>query len=414
MKLLVIHQNFPGQFRQVVLAAIDRRYEVLAIGRDTAPGIAGVKTYRYHAASRAPGDIHPYLTRYEQAVTDGQKVFEVLNRLKHSGYRPDVILAHPGWGETLFVKDVYPATPLIYYCEYYYRAQGADSGFDPEFPRATRESSRLRVLNSLHLLNLEQCDIAIAPTRWQRSLFPAAYQSAIRVIHEGVIQGSCLAKAGVVRLPNGIELRAGQPIVTYVARNLEPYRGFHSFMRAIPPIQSVCPDAQIIIVGGDDVSYGCKPVGYANWRSRMEAEVSFDHSTVHFTGKLPYRTYRAVLDCSKVHVYLTYPFVLSWSLLEAMSAGCVVVASDTAPVRDVIVDRHNGMLVDFFDHHGIAKRITKVLDSVDEYDCLRRAAKLTASRFDVEYGTKQYFEVFENAMSGHLKKQPEPQLDREI
>jgi glycosyltransferase involved in cell wall biosynthesis len=167
-------------------------------------------------------------------------------------------------------------------------------------------------------------------------------------------------------------------------------------------------------VGGDDVSYGCKPVGYANWRSRMQAEVSFDHSTVHFTGKLPYWTYRAILDCSKIHVYLTYPFVLSWSLLEAMAAGCVVVASDTAPVREVIVDGHNGMLVDFFDHHGIAKRITKVLDSVDEYDSLRSAAKLTASRFDVEYGTKHYFEVFESAMSGHLKKQPETQFDREL
>ncbi|QXI01877.1 glycosyltransferase family 4 protein [Pseudomonas monsensis] len=414
MKLLVIHQNFPGQFRHVVLAAIDRRYEILAIGRDTAPGIAGVKIYRYRAASRAPGGIHPYLTRYEQAVTDGQKVFEILSWLKHSGYRPDVILAHPGWGETLFVKDVYPDAPLIHYCEYYYRARGADSGFDPEFPRATRESSRLRVLNSLHLLNLEQCDIAIAPTRWQRSLFPAAYQSAIRVIHEGVIQSSCLAKVGDVRLPNGVELRAGQPIVTYVARNLEPYRGFHSFMRAIPHIQAECPDAQIIIVGGDEVSYGCKPVGYANWRSKMEAEICFDDSRVHFTGKLPYRTYRAVLDCSKVHVYLTYPFVLSWSLLEAMAVGCAVIASDTAPVREVIVDGHNGLLVDFFDHHAIAKRIARVLESAGEYDRLRSAAKLTASRFNVEYGTKQYFEVFENATSGYLKKQPAPQFGREV
>ncbi|MGU3346544.1 glycosyltransferase family 4 protein [Pseudomonas monsensis] len=414
MKLLVIHQNFPGQFRHVVLAAIDRRYEILAIGRDTAPGIAGVKIYRYRAASRAPGGIHPYLTRYEQAVTDGQKVFEILSWLKHSGYRPDVILAHPGWGETLFVKDVYPDAPLIHYCEYYYRARGADSGFDPEFPRATRESSRLRVLNSLHLLNLEQCDIAIAPTRWQRSLFPAAYQSAIRVIHEGVIQSSSLAKTGAVRLPNGVELRAGQPIVTYVARNLEPYRGFHSFMRAIPHIQAECPDAQIIIVGGDEVSYGCKPVGYANWRSKMEAEICFDDSRVHFTGKLPYRTYRAVLDCSKVHVYLTYPFVLSWSLLEAMAVGCAVIASDTAPVREGIVDGHNGLLVDFFDHHAIAKRIARVLESAGEYDRLRSAAKLTASRFNVEYGTKQYFEVFENATSGYLKKQPAPQFGREV
>lgn len=411
MKLLVIHQNFPGQFRHVVLAALDRRDEVVAIGRDTAPGLAGVKIHRYRATSRAPGNVHPYLIRYEQAVIDGQKVFEMLTRLKRSGYQPDVILAHPGWGETLFAKDVYPDTPLIHYCEYYYRAQGADCGFDLEFRRATRESSRLRVLNSLHLLNIEQCDIAIAPTRWQRSLFPAAYRSAIRVIHEGIVQGSDLAKTAAVVLPNGIELRAGHPIVTYVARNLEPYRGFHSFIRAIPQIQAACPNAQIIVIGGDGVSYGRMPSEYANWRSRMEAEVSFDHSRVHFTGKLPYQTYRAVLQCSKVHVYLTYPFVLSWSLLEAMASGCVIVASDTAPVKEVIVDEVNGLLVDFFDHQTIAKRVSEVLRSVDGYECLASAAKLTASRFDVKSGVSQYFDVFESAMSGHSNKQVVPQFD---
>ncbi|MED7668764.1 glycosyltransferase [Pseudomonas moraviensis subsp. stanleyae] len=401
MKLLLVHQNFPGQFRHVALAAMARRDEVVAIGRDTAPGIAGVTIHRYRATSRAPGNIHPYLIRYEQAVIDGQKVFEILSRLKRSGYQPDVILAHPGWGETLFAKDVYPDTPLVHYCEYYYRAQGADSGFDPEFPQATRESARLRVLNSLHLLNLEQCDVAIAPTQWQRSLFPAAYRSAIRVIHEGVVQGADLAEVGAVRLPNGIELKAGQPIVTYVARNLEPHRGFHSFMRAIPLIQAECPEAQIIVVGGDDVSYGRKAVGYANWRSRMEAEVSFDHSSVHFTGKLPYQTYRAVLQCSTVHVYLTYPFVLSWSLLEAMASGCVIVASDTAPVKEVIVDGVNGVLVDFFDHQGVAANVCRVLKSSGEYDGLASAAKLTASRFSVKSGVSQYFEVFASAMSGN-------------
>jgi glycosyltransferase involved in cell wall biosynthesis len=215
-------------------------------------------------------------------------------------------------------------------------------------------------------------------------------------------------------LPNGIELKAGQPIVTYVARNLEPYRGFHSFMRAIPLIQAECPDAQIIVVGGDGVSYGSKPVGYPDWRSRMEAEVSFDHSRVHFTGKLPYQTYRAVLACSKVHVYLTYPFVLSWSLLEAMASGCVVVASDTAPVREVIVDGANGVLVDFFDHQGIARSVSKVLKSAGEYDGLASAAKLTAGRFSVESGVNQYFEVFASAISGHNDIPTVPPFDRGV
>lgn len=400
MKLLVVHQNFPGQFRHVLLAAVARGDEVLAIGRDTAPGLDGVRLFRYRTGRKTPASIHPYLIRYEQAVIDGQKVFTILTRLKQAGYRPDVVLAHPGWGETLFVKDVFPDTPLVHYCEYYYQAHGADSGFDPEFARAESESSRLRVLNSMHLLNLEQCDIAIAPTHWQRSLFPQAYRSRIKVIHEGVVQSSSVAQVESVVLPCGAELKAGQPIVTYVARNLEPYRGFHSFMRAIPQIQAACPSARIVIVGGDEVSYGRMPAEYANWRCRMLAEVKFDHSRVHFTGKLPYQTYRAILQLSTVHVYLTYPFVLSWSLLEAMASGCVVVASDTAPVREVVVDGANGMLVDFFDCQAIAGRVSKVLNSCGEYAALQLAAKKTASEFDVTAGTKQYFELFENATSG--------------
>lgn len=400
MKLLVIHQNFPGQFRHVAMEALRRCHGVVAVGRDTAPGLPGVKLFRYRPGRKGECGVHPFLLRYEEAVFDGQKVFEILTKLKQAGYRPDVILAHPGWGETLFVKDAYPDVPLIHFCEYYYREHGADSGFDPEFPRAVGESSRLRVLNSMHLLNLDQCDIAIAPTQWQRSLFPEVYQAKIRVIHEGVIQSYASAKVASVILPCGHVLIEGQPIVTYVARNLEPYRGFHSFMRAIPHIQAECPNAQIVIVGGDEVSYGRAPVRYANWRRRMESEVSFNNSTVHFTGKLPYQAYREVLQLSKAHVYLTYPFVLSWSMLEVMMSGCVVIGSDTAPVKEVIVDGVNGMLVDFFDPEAIAGKVCEVLQSGGRFDCMRAAARLTAGTFDVSMGVERYFSLFEEVMAG--------------
>lgn len=288
MNLLIIHQNFPGQFRHVALEALRRRLGVIAVGRDTAPGVAGVRLYRYRPSRKKFNGVHCYLHKYEEAVSDGQKVKRILLGLNRAGFQPDVILAHPGWGETLFVKDVYPDVPLVHFCEYYYRAHGADSGFDPEFPCAMDASSRLRVLNSLHLLSIEQCDVGIAPTQWQRSLFPQAYQSKIRVIHEGVVQVVELEKVESVTLPNGCVIKAGQPVVTYVARNLEPYRGFHSFMRAIPRIQKICPNTQIIVIGGDGVSYGRMPVGYPNWRSKMLAEVDVDISRVHFVGKLPY------------------------------------------------------------------------------------------------------------------------------
>ncbi len=248
----------------------------------------------------------------------------------------------------------------------------------------------------MHLLNIEQCDIGIAPTKWQRSLFPKAYQSKIRVIHEGVVQDFAPDKNEFVKLPSGCVIETGQPIVTYAARNLEPYRGFHSFMRCIPFIQNQCPNAQIIIAGGDDVSYGGKPIGYPNWRSKMVSELEYDFSNVHFTGKVPYQTYRSLLKLSKAHVYLTYPFVLSWSLLEAMASGCLVIGSDTAPVREVIEDGVNGMLVGFFDVEAIAEEVCRVLKSVGEFDSQKEAAKLTASKFDVANGMKGYFEVFES------------------
>lgn len=398
MNLLIIHQNFPGQFRHVALEALRGRMGVIAIGRDTAPGIAGVKLFRYRPSRKMINGVHDYLHRYEEAVLDGQQVQRILKRLSQAGFRPDVVLAHPGWGETLFVKDVYPDVPLVHFCEYYYRACGADFGFDPEFPCAMDASSRIRVLNSMHLLNVEQCDAGIAPTQWQRGLFPKIYQSKIRVIHEGIVQFGESEKVESVTLPSGRVIKAGQPIVTYVARNLEPYRGFHSFMRSIPHIQEKCPSAQFIVVGGDDVSYGRMPIGYSNWRSKMTAEVDFDVSKVHFVGKLPYQIYRSVLSLSKAHVYLTYPFVLSWSLLEAMASGCVVVGSNTAPVQEVIEDGISGILVDFFDAEEIATAVCRVLTSFAGFESVKDAARLKASEFDVVKGVSGYFEVFKELM----------------
>ncbi|MCX2542054.1 glycosyltransferase family 4 protein [Pseudomonas sp. COW5] len=398
MNLLIIHQNFPGQFRHVALEALHRRLVVVAVGRDTAPGVAGVKLYRYRPSRKNIYGAHACLHKCEEAVSDGQQVKRILLGLNQAGFRPDVILAHPGWGETLFVKDVYPEVPLVHLCEYYYRAQGADSDFDPEFPCAIDAFSRLGILNSMHLLNIEQCNVGIAPTQWQRSLFPKAYQSKIRVIHEGVVQVADSENLKSVTLSDGCTITAGQPVVTYVARNLEPYRGFHSFMRAIPRIQEICPNAQIIVIGGEGVSYGRMPVGYPNWRSKMLAEVDVDISRVHFVGKLTYQTYRSVLSLSKAHVYLTYPFVLSWSLLEAMASGCVVIGSDTAPVREIIESGANGILVDFFDAEGIASAVCRVLTSFGGFESMKDAARLKASEFDVVKGVSGYFEVFNELM----------------
>lgn len=399
MNVLLIHQNFPGQFRHLAQDLVKRdSRQLLAIGRDTAPGMAGVRLLRYRPHRSPSRQTHGYLRGFEDAVLHGQQVARLLLQQKSRGYRPDIILAHPGWGETLYAKDVFPDVPLVHFCEYYYHAQGADAGFDPEFPTSLDDLSRIRTRNALHLLNLEHCDLAITPTRWQHGLHPTQFHSKIRIAHEGValdrLRPDFQAR---LPLPNGQEVKAGQPVVTYVARNLEPYRGFHSFMRAIPRVLAGHPQAQVILVGGDDVSYGLQPKGAPNWRSRMLGEVDIDHSRVHFLGKLPYAQYLKVLQVSAAHVYLTYPFVLSWSMLEAMGSGCLLIGSDTAPVREVIRHGENGYLVDFFDPSAIADRTLEALHNPRNQLPLRVAARRTAQDYSVAKGLAAYHQLLAEA-----------------
>lgn len=403
MKLLFIHQNFPGQFRHIVAHLTKQPgVQVLAIGREQAPGLPGVRMLRYKPHRTASPHTHPYVRSFEDGVLHGQQVLRLLLELKAKGYHPDVIVAHPGWGETLYAKEAFPNAKLIHFCEYYYQAQGADAGFDPEYPLDLNGTASIRSRNALHLLNLENCDQAITPTQWQHSLHPKAYQDRIQVIHEGIDTANLGPDPeATLPLPNGKELKAGEPIITYVARNLEPYRGFHSFMRTLPKILKEHPTCQVVIVGGDYVSYGSKPKDAPNWRSKLLAENPIDLERVQFLGKVPYATYKKVLQVSAVHVYLTYPFVLSWSLLEAMASGCLIVGSDTAPVREVIRDGDNGLLVDFFKPDEIAERVLQGLAKPEAFNEFRKAAYITAQRYAIEYGNDHYVRaILANAGEG--------------
>jgi hypothetical protein len=399
-RILVIHQNFPGQFRHV-LAALQGRadVEVIGIGREGAPGMPGVQWLRYTTHRSATKETHPYCRSFENAVLHGQAVCRLLMQLKDKGFVPDVVLAHPGWGETLYLREVFPQTKLIHLCEWFYGANGPDMGFDPEFPAALDDRLRVSTWRAHHLLALEQCDVAIAPTQWQKSQFSATYQPKIQVLHEGIATDVLGPDPQAqLTLPNGQVLKAGDPVVTYVARNLEPYRGFHVFMRSLPTLLAAHPTCQVLIVGGDEVSYGRAPKNAKSWREALLREVNIDTSSetgrVHFLGKLPYAQYRRVLQVSAVHVYLTYPFVLSWSLLEALASGCAVVASDTAPVREVIRHRENGLLVDFFEGSQIVDAVQKVLADPDGMQAMRRAAvESVKERFAQAAGTAGYLDA---------------------
>ncbi len=378
MKSLFVHQNCPGQFRHLAPSLAADGHDVVFIGQKDKVTPKGVKRLEYAPHREVTPKMHPYLRGTEAAVLNGQAVARLAFSLKAKGYRPDVMIGNPGWGETLYLKDVWPEVPLISLCEFYYNGQGADVGFDPEFATGPDAVLRARTRTAQHLLAIEAADYAYSPTVWQRAQFPQVYQEKIRVIHDG-IDVDALAPDRSVRfaLPDGTVLTEADEVLTYVSRNLEPYRGFHSFMRALPGILEKRPNAQVVIVGGDGVSYGGRPKDAETWREKMLAEVGPLSERVRFTGRIPYKDYVSLMRISSVHVYLTYPFVLSWSMLEAMAAGAFVVGSRTPPVEEVIEDGRNGWLVDFFDPGAIANRVSEALACRNEMASLRAAARET-------------------------------------
>lgn len=403
MRFLFLHQNFPGQFRHLALhLSRDPRHQVVCLGQPQAVELPGIRLTRYRPRRTPAKTTHRYLQGIEGAVLAGQAVAEQLGKLRQQGFEPDVIIAHPGWGEAMYVKDIFPKAKLFNFCEFYYHADGADAGFDPAIPLSVDERARIRTRNMLHLYNLEYCDVAVSPTYWQRQVHPEAYHNRIQVIHEGINTHVAKPKADAsFTLRDGRVLNASHKVVTYVARNLEPYRGFPQFLQALSRLQEQRSDVEAVIIGGDDVSYGSRPKDAPNWREKMLREITLDPARTHFMGKLPYQTYLSALQISSAHIYLTYPFVLSWSMMEAMSTGCLVIGSRTPPVQEVLRDGHNGMLVDFFDTDALVQAMNKALDDPGRHQALRNAARSTIlNRYSIDAGIAQWEALIERELFG--------------
>jgi glycosyltransferase involved in cell wall biosynthesis len=392
MRICFIHQNLPAQYRHLIAALLQRGDQVLAIGEHSAvqrwslrhPNL-GVLGYRIPDAASLSA-VPPHLRMFNLQLARAEAVLQAVRQLCNRKLVPDVVVAHPGWGEAMFLRGALPDTPLLGYCEFYYRPAGADVGFDPEYPVDDRHWQRLQLRNMPHLLALHDMDAGWCPTRWQREQFPQEYQSQLQVLHEGIDTGLVRPDPQAHFTLGGHVLRHGDPIVTYVARNLEPYRGFHIFMRSLPLLQQLAPQALTVVVGGDEVSYGVRLPAGDSYRQRLMAELGdrVDWSRVLFTSRLPYGDFVKVLQVSAVHAYLSYPFVLSWSLLEAMAAGCCIVGSATPPVQEVIEDGVNGRLVDFFDHEGLARTLADALQHPEDLRALRQAARRTVrERYDL-------------------------------
>lgn len=371
MKILFIHQNFPGQFVHLAPALAKAGHEVhaLVLKKEVPDVWQGVKLHAYQPSKGTAPGVHPWALDLETKIIRAESVFRKCLALKEQGFHPDVVVAHPGWGESLFVKDVWPDTKLGLYCELNYTEHGNDVGFDPEFASTDPgDGCRLRLKNINNVMHFDIADAAISPTNFQADTYPWPFRSKIKVMHDG-IDSKVIApnKMATLQLRPGLTLSQGDEVVTFANRNLEPYRGYHVFMRALPELLKARPKAQVVIVGGDGVSYGKRPQGDRSWKQIFIDEVrpsidDSDWARVHFVGTLPHNQFVSLLQISSVHVYLTYPFVASWSLLEAMSAGCAVVASDTAPIHEFIDHEKHGLLTPFFDVQALTTNIVRVLE----------------------------------------------------
>ena len=393
MKFLFVHQNAPGQFLHLAPLLARRGHEVRFLTiRQGLPAVwGGVKVIQYRPERGSTPGIHPWVGDLETKVIRGEAAFRACLRLRTEGYEPDVVLGHPGWGECLFIKDVWPTARLGLYCEFFYQAHGADVGFDPEFPSDdVTVASRMRMKNANIWLHLDQADAAWSPTQWQAGGFPQPLRQKIAVMHDGIDTRSIVpAQDAVVPIPGSSRrLTRSDEVITFVNRNLEPGRGYHVFMRTLPELLRARPRAQVLLVGGDGHSYG-PPPAQGTWKQRFadEARRAMDDASwrrVHFVGRVPHDQFIRILQVSTVHVYLTYPFVLSWSLIEAMSAGCAIVASDVEPVREAVQEGETGRLVPFFDQVQLRERIIELLDDPAQRQRLGKAAREAAlARYDL-------------------------------
>ena len=405
MIYLFIHQNFPGQYKHLALhLAQQPGNDVYFITQSKQRWLPGVVKLVYQI-SGAVSRTHPLLGEMDTAVQHGLAVLQVCQQLLARRVRPDIILGHNGWGETLFVKDVFPDAPLLSYFEFFYHANGLDVGFDPSQPTSLVSDCRIRLKNTVNLLGLEATDWGNTPTRWQHSLYPPEHRQRISIVHEGIdTQLACPAPDASIHLQReGLALTRRDEVITYVARNLEPYRGFPQFMRAAAILLQRRPRAHVVIVGGDGVSYGDPAPDGKSYRRMMMEELgdNIDQSRLHFLGAIAYSEYLSVLRVSSAHVYLTFPFVLSWSLLEAFACACPVVGSNTPPVLEVLEPGLNGLAADFFSPEDIATNVERLLEDRPYAARLGSAARATVlARYGLSDALSSWEKLISTLMRG--------------
>ena len=395
MRFLLTHPNFPSQLRSVaqVLAA-NPQNEVVFLTNTDHGDIPGVKKLIYKPKREPAPQSHHYLRGFEQAVLHGQAAFEACLGAKNAGFYPDLIFGHAGWGSTLFLKDVFPRAPLALNFEWFYHAHGTDCDFDPTDPLSADDEARIRIKNATLLADLAACDGGVCATRFQYEQFPKHLRSNLIIGHEGIDTNFFKPNPGgkLVLADGKLDLSGVDEIVTYATRGMEPYRGFPQFIEAAHLLLKARPNAHVVIAGDDRVAYGKQAPDGKTYKQLLLEKFPLDPARAHFVGSLPYGEYVKLLQCTKAHVYLTRPFVLSWSMLEAMSCGALVVGSNTPPVQEVITDGVNGLMVDFFKPDQLAATLDHVLAQSQKFDLIRQKARDTVvAKYDLNSCLQQKF-----------------------
>ena len=398
-KILFIHQNFPAQFKHIArYLSEDKKYDVHSLSvENLTPSLDNskilksmtkIKHHKYKIKSSSSENIHSLAMEFETKMIRAEAAAEECFKIKNNGFIPDLVISHPGWGEIYFIKDIWPEAKLLSYFEFYYSSKGSDVGFDTNEPYTPELDNnlyfRLRARNAPGMMSYLDSDVLMSPTNFQKSTAPKILQNKIKVIHDGieteVIKPQTNSYLKFTHMGKEIKLTKDNKIITFVSRNLELYRGYHIFMRSLPLIQKNHPDAFILIIGGDGVSYGASANNGRSYKDIYYDEIKGDltnHENLVFLGNLDYNLFLTAIDISNVHIYLTYPFVLSWSMLEAMSLEKLVIGSKTKPVEELIKDKHNGLLFDFFDYEKLAKLTSDVLSNPSKYDKIRKNARKT-------------------------------------
>lgn len=377
MNILFLHRNFPAQFRYIApeLASNQNNKVVFITNNDTTK-MNNIVKIPYKLKREVPNNCHSYLRFYEECVNHGQAVAEAAIKLKEQGFKPDVIFGHT-WGQTMFMKDIFPDVPLLCYFEWFYNSKGGDIGFDGHEPNIDN-CARLRAKNAHLLIDLYSCDAGLCPTKFQLKQFPKEFHHKIKVMHDGIDTDFCAPDENVkfTIKDKNITFTRKDEVITYATRGMEAYRGFPEFMQAVEILLKKRPNLQIIIGGEDRVCYGAQLIN-TTYKKMMLEKLDLDLNRIHFVGSLLFNEYVKLLQVSSAHVYLTYPFVASWSLLDSMSCACPVVASATEPVEEFIKDGENGLLFDFYDINAQVQKIEYALDNKEKMLPIRQRARQT-------------------------------------